>query len=266
MGGLAILMHELNSWTASDWLWLIAIIIVILVTTTGSVIFILRAFKKIRLDIGKNGIKVNAEEVADIITDAQKKLFEEQLLSLRNENDALNRANSNLHFMDEENRGHDDHLKQRCQERTASMRIRLQNGLIPVISNKLAVIAICVNIRATFSNAIIRNHFTKELMPDRLAFYKARIFDEITQEYTRIALENEDVPVFGEMSNMLETFVKDWLRMMTAETSITCEEKIRTYKEYLTRFNRVPHIQEIVNTCVEKNEEYIRKMATMNFA
>jgi hypothetical protein len=67
------------------------------------------------------------------------------------------------------------------------------------------------------------------------------------------------------MHSVLETFVKDWLRMMTAETSITCEEKIRTYKEYLTRFNRVPHIQEIVNACVEKNEEYIRKMAAMNF-
>jgi hypothetical protein len=218
---------------------------------------LLRCLKPV---ITKDGIKISPDEISDSMQNIQKRLFDEHTLAVERQNVVIAEVRSNQHFMDDENKENDEHLKQRCQERTNAMRIRLKNDLYLVIEDKLAVRAVCVSFRAAFGNAIVRNHFTKELMSERIAAYRERILEEIRQEYIDLHLTDERVPPAARVEKILAEFVDDWLGMMKDETATTCEEKINVYKAYRPRFEALPNMLDVVDACIQKNERYIKNL------
>jgi hypothetical protein len=166
---------------------------------------------------------------------------------------------SEQHFMDEENKENDDHLKERCQERTTTMRLFFQNELAGIIDDPLAVSAVCVHFRSTFSNAIIKNHFTRELAPERFVKYRDRILNELKAEYGNLALHaNNRIPGLEAVLHIMEKFLDSWLSMIKDEVSTTCREKIGVYERYKQQFDETPELKEIVEWCINKNKDYIR--------
>jgi cell division protein FtsL len=259
MNGLAQTLEVLNKFDTEDWVMFI-LTAVILIGGICLILFLLsKVFKALKLAVGKDGVKLESA-VLNTVEETQKKLYEDHIKDLEEQNKILSEANSNQHWMDDDNKVNDEHLKQRCQERTMTMRIRLKNDLLKVIDNGLVVSAICVNFRATFGNAIIRNHFTKELMPNRIIAYHDRIWNEVKEEYVSLQLLYDGVPPLESVEKVLRQFVTDWLEMMKEETITTCEEKIQTYLQYRSRFDKVPHLLEIVDSRIEKNKSYIEAL------
>jgi hypothetical protein len=201
--------------------------------------------------------KLNIKKIGPIerLEEQQKHFFDEQ--QRRNEIRSL--SMSEQHFMDEENKENDEHLKERCQERTINMRIFLQNELAAVIGDPLAVSAICVHFRATFSNAIIKNHFTKELLPERYIKYRERIQNELKAEYVNLFLRSENrLPEIDVILPVIERFLDSWLSMVKDEVCATCREKIGVYERYKPKFEETPNLKDIVDWCIKKNQDYIR--------
>jgi hypothetical protein len=253
----AILISALSEFENKDWAW-ITIDSVILIGGICVVLFVvMRVLRCLKPVISKDGIKINPDEISAAMQDIQKRLFDEHM---RTAERIITDVRSNQHFMDDENKENDEHLKQRCQERTNTMRIRLKNDLYSIIDDKLAVRAVCVSFRAAFGNAIVRNHFTKELMPDRVDDYRERILEEIRQEYIDLHLTDERVPPIDRLEKIIVKFVDDWLRMMKDETATTCEEKINVYKAYQPRFDELPSMTDVVEACIQKNERYIKHL------
>jgi hypothetical protein len=205
--------------------------------------------------------KLNIKKIGPIerLEEQQKQFFDEQ--QRRNEIRSL--SMSEQHFMDEENKENDEHLKERCQERTINMRIFLQNELSSLIENPLAVSAICVHFRATFSNAIIKNHFTKELLPERYAKYRERILNELKAEYVNLFLRSENQLLGIDLIiPVIERFLDSWLSMVKDEVCATCREKIGVYERYKSKFEETPNLKDIVDWCIKKNQDYIRYFST----
>jgi hypothetical protein len=201
--------------------------------------------------------KLNIKKIGPIerLEEQQKQFFDEQ----QRRNEIRNLSMSEQHFMDEENKENDEHLKERCQERTINMRIFLQNELSSLIENPLAVSAICVHFRATFSNAIIKNHFTKELSPERYAKYRERILNELKAEYVNLFLRSENqLPGIDLIIPVIERFLDSWLSMVKDEVCATCREKIGVYERYKSKFEETPNLKDIVEWCIKKNQDYIR--------
>ncbi|MDR1230801.1 MAG: hypothetical protein LBK61_05310 [Spirochaetaceae bacterium] len=260
MDKIAAIVQAFGGWDLKDWIWFTLDAVVF----TGGVCLILfvlgKVLKALKPVIGKDGIKINPDTVVESVEAIQKKLYEEHQKVIETQNAAMNEANSNQHFMDEDNRENDEHLKQRCQERTVAMRLKFKNDLSELIPDKTAVSAVCVNFRATFGNAIIRNHFTKELMPDRIQTYRARILGEVREEYIALHLDDRRIPPVSEVEKIINNFVDEWLSMMKDETVACCEEKIKVYKDYRPRFGKVSFMVEVVDSRIRKNENYIKQL------
>jgi hypothetical protein len=220
-------------------------------------IFILLAIPVTVLSVYLFVKKLNIRKFGPIerLEEQQKHLFNEQ----RRINEIKGRSMSDQHHMDDENQENDDHLKERCQERTINMRLFFQNELANIIDDHLAVSAICVHFRSTFSNAIIKNHFTRELVPERFTKYRERILNELKAEYVNLTLRsNNRLPGIDAVLPMMEKFIDSWLSMIKDEVSITCQEKIDVYERYKPKFDETPELKEIVEWCIKKNQDYIR--------
>jgi hypothetical protein len=201
--------------------------------------------------------KLNINKFGPIerLEEQQKQFFDEQ----QRKNEIRNLSMSEQHFMDEENKENDEHLKERCQERTINMRIFLQNELTAVIGDPLAISSICIHFRATFSNAIIKNHFTKELLPERYIKYRERILNELRAEYVNLFLRSDNrLPEISLIMPVIERFLDSWLSMVKDEVCTTCREKIGVYERYMPKFEETPNLKEIVDWCIKKNRDYIR--------
>jgi hypothetical protein len=140
------------------------------------------------------------------------------------------------------------------------MRNRIQNDLTGVIHDKLVVAVVCRTVRMVFQGAIIRNHFTKELMRSKVRVYRDRILDEIRQEFIGLHLMDERVPNLDIVEALFAGFTDDWIKAMKEEVAICCEEKIVVYQQYLPRFEKIVYLQTIVLDCIKKNEDYIRDL------
>ena len=256
----ATIISALSEFEHKDWAW-VTLDALILIGGICAVLFVLgRILHCLKPVITKDGIKISPDEISNSMQDIQKKLFNEHTQIVERQNIIIAEVRSNQHFMDDENKENDEHLKQRCQERTNAMRIRLKNDLYQVVEDKLAIRAVCVSFRAVFSNAIVRNHFTKELMPERIDAYRDRILEELRQEYIDLHFTDERVPPITQVERILVKFVDDWLCMMKDETAATCDEKINVYKAYRPRFEALPNMLDVVDSCIQKNERYIKKL------
>jgi hypothetical protein len=212
-------------------------------TTVLSVYYFIK-----KLNIRKFGPMERLEE-------QQKQFFDEQ----QRRNEIRNRSISDQHYMDEENKENDEHLKERCQERTINMRLFFQNELSAIIDDPLAVSAVCVHFRSTFSNAIIKNHFTKELIPERFVKYRERILNELKAEYVNLFLRSENrLPGIDVIMPVIERFLDSWLSMIKDEVCTACREKISVYERYKPKFEETPNLKDIVDWCIKKNQDYIR--------
>jgi hypothetical protein len=237
------IVNSVGTLTEGQTIILCIFILLVIPTTVLSIYFFVK-----KLNIRKFGPVERLEE-------QQKQFFDEQ----QRRNEVRNRSMSDQHFMDEENKENDEHLKERCQERTINMRLFFQNELAAIIDDPLTVSAICVHFRATFSNAIIKNHFTKELVPERYAKYRERILNELRAEYVNLALRsNNRIPDVDIVLPIMENFLNSWLYMIKDELCTTCQEKINVYERYKPRFNETPDLKEIVDWCIKKNQDYIR--------
>jgi hypothetical protein len=222
MNGLAQALEALSKFDKEDWVMLMITAIILIGGICLAIFWLSKILKALKLAVGKDGVKLESA-LLNTVEETQKKLYEDHIKDLEEQNRNLAEAGSNQHWMDDDNKENDEHLKQRCMERTMTMRVRLKNDMLKVIDNGLVVSAICVNFRATFGNAIIRNHFTKELMPNRLIAYHDRIWNEVREEYVSLQLLYDSVPPLEAVERVLRQFVKDWLEMMKEETIATCE-------------------------------------------
>jgi hypothetical protein len=242
-GGAGNIVNSVGKLTEGQMIILGIFILLAIPVTVLSVYFFVK-----KLNIRKFGPMERLEE-------QQKQFFDEQ----QRRNEVRNRSMSDQHFMDEENKENDEHLKERCQERTINMRLFFQNELAAIIDDPLAVSAICVHFRATFSNAIIKNHFTKELAPERYAKYRERILNELRAEYVNLSLHsNNKMPGVDAVIPIMERFLNSWLAMIKDELCTTCQEKIGVYERYKQKFDEIPDLKEIVEWCIKKNQDYIR--------
>jgi hypothetical protein len=241
--GAAAAFRSLGALTASQMI-VIGVFAMLAVPVAGTTAYF---FIK-KLNIRKFGPIERLEE-------QQKQFFSEQ----QRINEIKNRSMSEQHYMDDENEKNDDHLKERCQERTTNMRLFFQNELAGIIDEPLAVSAVCVHFRSTFSNAIIKNHFTRELTPERFTKYRDRILGELKAEYVNLFLRsNNRIPGIETVLPIMEKFLDSWLSMIKDETSITCREKTAVYERYKPKFNETPELKEIVEWCIKKNQDYIK--------
>jgi hypothetical protein len=233
----------LGALTASQMIVIgVFVLLAVPVTVTSVYLFI----KK--LNIRKFGPVERLEERQERFLNEQQRMNEIKIRSM-----------SEQHYMDDENEKNDDHLKERCQERTINMRLFFQNELAKIIDEPLAVSAVCVHFRSTFSNAIIKNHFTRELAPERFAKYRDRILNELKAEYVNLFLHSSNrIPGIETALPIMETFLNSWLSMIKDEVSVTCLEKINVYERYKQKFSETPELKEIVEWCIKKNQDYIR--------
>jgi hypothetical protein len=242
-GGVENIVNTVGMLTEGKMIILGIFILLAIPLTVLSVYFFVK-----KLNIRKFGPVERLEE-------QQKQFFDEQ----QRRNEIRNRSISDQHYMDEENKENDEHLKERCQERTINMRLFFQNELSAIIDDPLAISAVCVHFRSTFSNAIIKNHFTRELAPERFAKYRERIFNELKAEYVNLALRSSNrIPGIEVMLPIMENFLASWLSMIKDEVCTTCQEKIGVYERYKQKFDETPDLKEIVEWCIKKNQDYIR--------
>ncbi len=184
----------------------------------------------------------------------------EQIVQLNNMILSLTESNSTFHFMDKDNEDNEDHLKQKCRSRVNAMRNRIQHELSRVISDKLVVAVVCRTVRMVYQGAIIRNHFTKELMQNKVKAYRDRIYDEICQEFIGLHLMDDRIPDLDVVQGLFSEFTDVWILAMKEEVVICCEEKIEVYNQYLPRFDKIAYLRGIVQDCIKKNERYISEL------
>jgi hypothetical protein len=130
-------------------------------------------------------------------------------------------------------------------------------------------VAISSAIRFPLFESIANNHFTTELMPERLPSYRERIIENMKDEY--VSLENasrdkqcsrDTLPPWEQMSERLTGCIDLWLKRISKEVMDACEKQIAVYKEFLRLFegSKDDFRSSICKECIDKNERYDREL------
>jgi hypothetical protein len=178
-------------------------------------------------------------------------------------------SQTTMHDMNEKIKDLDDLCGRQMRSVTDRMKIR--------ISNIFAAMDICIPARVSVSSAIrfalyesiANNHFTTELMSDRLPAYRKRIIDTMKDEYVSLAsaakdkqCNKADLPPWDDMSGKLAECIDGWLKRIGKEVMDACDKKIAVYKKYQRGFEEAKdgYRAGICRECVEKNERYSREL------
>jgi hypothetical protein len=145
------------------------------------------------------------------------------------------------------------------------------------ISNIFVKVNVCIPTRVSISSvirfplfeSIANNHFTTELMPERLPQYRGRIIENMSDEYISLANASRDkrcvsdgLPPWEEMSGELTGCIDLWIKRISKEVMDACEKKIAVYKDFLRGFegSKDNFRGDICKECIEKNERYVREL------
>jgi biopolymer transport protein ExbB/TolQ len=87
---MAAILHEIQSFNAGDWAWLLLIILVLFVGVMIIIFILFKGLKQLRLSVDKNGVKLNenANDKLDVIIDRLAQL-ERDVVALQIMNEHL---------------------------------------------------------------------------------------------------------------------------------------------------------------------------------
>jgi hypothetical protein len=169
------------------------------------------------------------------------------------------------HFMDDEIHDIDDSLRARLQEITQSAELHTMNILRNFLKSGLLQESLTANFSLILTASVIKNHFTKELMPDRYKGYRDRIItqfeDRYLDAYSRVFDVEEKMPTWSDVRDSMIGIVDNWLFRVKEAVKSSCDDKIEIYNRYVLRFKDDEHRTEIVRECNEKNKKYIANLS-----
>ena len=87
---MAEILHELQQFNSNDWVWLILVMLAFFASIACVVFVIVKQLRQVRLSVGKDGVKLNADANGklDIIIDKLQKL-ERDVVALQIMNEQL---------------------------------------------------------------------------------------------------------------------------------------------------------------------------------
>jgi hypothetical protein len=175
-----------------------------------------------------------------------------------------NHMTSCQHFMDDEIHDVDDALRIRLQELTQSVELHTMNVLRQFLKSGILQESLAAHFSLVLTASVIKNHFTKELMPDRYKAYRERITtqfeDRYLDAYSRVMDAETGMPSWGKVGGALIGIVDNWLGHTKEAVRGACGDKIDIYSRYAQRFKDDEYRTGIVNECIEKNKKYIANL------
>jgi hypothetical protein len=173
----------------------------------------------------------------------------------------LDLVTANQHYMDDEIHDEDDRFHQKCHELVESIELHLAGILRPTLKHGLLLESIVNRVSLIFTSSIIRNHFTKEFMPDKYSLYRSKLISKIRDRYSDLYERIHDSEIlivsWDEMEQKFVQIVDDWLQDISAMLKETCRDKIEIYTRYKSRFTTDAYRAKICDDCIAKNEKYI---------
>jgi hypothetical protein len=168
------------------------------------------------------------------------------------------------HFMDDEIHDVDDGLRVRLQEITQSVELHTMNVLRQFMKSGILQESLAAHFSLVLTASVIKNHFTKELMPDRYKGYRERIInqfeDRYVDAYSRVLDAETGMPPWDRTSESLTGIVDGWLLRVKEAVRSACDDKIEIYSRYAVRFREDEYRSGIVAECVNKNKKYIANL------
>lgn len=168
------------------------------------------------------------------------------------------------HFLDDEIHDIDDSLRARLQEITQSTELHTINVLRNFLKSGLLQESLTAHFSLILTTSVIKNHFTKELMPDRYKSYRDRIVTQFQDRYldahSRVLDIEDKMPGWDKICDTLIGIVDNWLIQVKEAVKNACYDKIEIYNRYTLRFKDDEYRASIVTECLEKNKKYIANL------
>jgi hypothetical protein len=171
------------------------------------------------------------------------------------------RDQSTIFEMNTENEEIDYQLKGRLRDfcDLSADKIQFQLG-----TDEIESLALASAIRFPLYNSIAKNHFTTELMPEFIAGYKDRLWQQIQMKYERVFAYSQkskkSLPPLVDIETQMHNNFNEWIDTLKTETRLACLAKIDVYTKYKTQIN-VSHWRDIIGQCIDKNKRYIAALS-----
>ncbi|GHV93625.1 hypothetical protein AGMMS50268_41280 [Spirochaetia bacterium] len=193
--------------------------------------------------------KLNIKKIGPV------QMMEEQ----KKENDQHNKAISCLHYMDEEINEIDSDLRTECHQIVLEFTPHMNVVLRDITSDEVMRGNLVSNMKVILSGSVIRNHFTRELMPERYAKYRARIIGQIEDFYRNIFANIGPASMlpWEEVRGIFVAILDEWINRIKAAVSVACEEKVEVYERYKLRFKPDNPWFAVAEECRSRNSCYI---------
>jgi hypothetical protein len=169
------------------------------------------------------------------------------------------------HFMDDEIHDVDDGLRAQLQEIAQSTDLHTMNVLRGFLKSGLLQETLTAYFSLILTTSVIKNHFTKELMPDRYKGYRDRIItqfeDRYRDAYSRVSDMETKMPTWDDAKDTMISIVDNWLLRVKEAVKSSCDDKIEIYSRYALRFKDDEHRAGIIQECIDKNKKYISNLS-----
>jgi large-conductance mechanosensitive channel len=201
--------------------------------------------------IGLNFILKRVKKLGPLET-----VLEEQ----KNENINHNKSISCLHYMDEEIEAVDTDLRAELFQIIGEFTPHILAHLREISSDRMLVSNFMANIKLILSGSVVRNHFTKQLMPETIQGYKARYFSMMEDFYKNILIDVPGLRSWEEVSPIFTRIMDDWTGRIKIAVSEACESKVVIYGRYLKRFEENDPWHSVATECQQRNKTYITNL------
>jgi hypothetical protein len=198
------------------------------------------------------------KKIGPVVMSEQQALFEKQTNFIACQ-----------HFMDDEIHDIDDFVRSECQSVVQSLELHIMGILRKYLTVGLLQESLTAHMSLLFTFSVIKNHFTKELMPDRFTHYREKLIMQIKDRYsnTQARLQSGDetenqLPEWKDVEGMFLEIIDYWLWKLYDIVNQACVDKIEVYNRYLIRFQGSEHHLNICNECIKKNQNYIEGLKT----
>jgi hypothetical protein len=121
--------------------------------------------------------------------------------------------------------------------------------------------------REPFYNCISNNHFTREFLPSNYESYRQNLIQSLRAihqvlfiEYNLDSCKMDDMRDWVDVESEFNALVDEWLEMAMNEVKKSCYEKINLYETEMHSVEKSSIWKEIIQTCIEKNKNYIKEI------
>jgi hypothetical protein len=190
-----------------------------------------------------------------------KKLGPVQMLEEQQQkNDEHNKSISCLHYMDDEIDEIDNTLRMQCHQIILEYSSHIRVALRQISADDAVCGNLIANVKVILSGSVIRNHYTRELMPERLNKYRERYIGQMEDFYRNQSSYTTVVtlPPWDESKKVFEHLLDEWIKRIKQAVVSACEEKIEVYDRYKNRFKEDDPWMSVCLDCREKNVNYVK--------